>query len=797
MLFSEIEYVSLNNEYFKTTMKFTLPKIELKKVFVGLIITVAGLFIVLALTLSGILEPVELSIVDFRFLVRGPLSGITAVEPIPKDSLDVVLVSIDDESWRLMPYTWPYPRDVWGRVVRNLTRAGAAVIVFDIEFDSEDSKSAVGDSIFAESIKYAKSQGVNVVLAAKYIQEKTRIPPDYINFPIKVLRDAGAETGLIGEIKDRDGVTRKALLFSMVTDDPVLHLALPLKAIKYYLDISDDTKLIPVGKGFDYGGLYISSYRRSNTFIVNFYGPPSNAGPAPPLGPWRTFNRYPVSGVVDDEDFELKESLEDNDWMELFYEDGFMASIGMLQESPFKDKIVVIGVAVETQLDLKETPFYNYFGVPQLMPGMETHAHAIQTILDGNNIEEFGFDVELTWLIILSFISFGFLMWLGPVFGGIVLFLIGVVYADVSIGMFFGDNLWIPKKILDLLLTDNFLNSLNNPQLIGIPAFGTSVLVPVVTPLLGLLITYGGNILYQFVIEQREKKKINNMFSTYVSPKVLEHLQDNPDAFGLSGKKMSATVFFSDVVGFTSISESLSAENLAVVLNRYLSPMTEILMSYDGYVDKYEGDAIMCDFGVPMPDPDHAWKACFSAIDQQENLNVLREEIKDEFDVEIYVRMGINSGDVSAGNMGSAQRFQYTVMGDAVNQASRFEGANKQYNSKIMIGDSTYQMAKDKIEVRPLDKLVVKGKAIPIDVYELLAKKGELSPEMSKMSKFFEEGINLYWNKKWDLALSKFHSALEIISDDGPSLTFIKRCELFKETPPPHDWQGEFVMTTK
>ena len=778
-------------------MKFTLPKIELKKVFVGLIITVAGLFIVLALTLSGILEPVELSIVDFRFLVRGPLSGITAVEPIPKDSLDVVLVSVDDESWRLMPYSWPYPRDVWGRVVRNLTRAGAAVIVFDIEFDSEDSKSAVGDSIFAESIKYAKSQGVNVVLAAKYIQEKTRIPPDYINFPIKVLRDAGAETGLIGEIKDRDGVTRKALLFSMVTDDPVLHLALPLKAIKYYLDISDDTKLIPVGKGFDYGGLYISSYRRSNTFIVNFYGPPSNAGPAPPLGPWRTFNRYPVSGVVDDEDFELKESLEDNDWMELFYEDGFMASIGMLQESPFKDKIVVIGVAVETQLDLKETPFYNYFGVPQLMPGMETHAHAIQTILDGNNIEEFGFDVELTWLIILSFISFGFLMWLGPVFGGIVLFLIGVVYADVSIGMFFGDNLWIPKKILDLLLTDNFLNSLNNPQLIGIPAFGTSVLVPVVTPLLGLLITYGGNILYQFVIEQREKKKINNMFSTYVSPKVLEHLQDNPDAFGLSGKKMSATVFFSDVVGFTSISESLSAENLAVVLNRYLSPMTEILMSYDGYVDKYEGDAIMCDFGVPMPDPDHAWKACFSAIDQQENLNVLREEIKDEFDVEIYVRMGINSGDVSAGNMGSAQRFQYTVMGDAVNQASRFEGANKQYNSKIMIGDSTYQMAKDKIEVRPLDKLVVKGKAIPIDVYELLAKKGELSPEMSKMSKFFEEGINLYWNKKWDLALSKFHSALEIISDDGPSLTFIKRCELFKETPPPHDWQGEFVMTTK
>ena len=778
-------------------MKFTLQNFELKKVLIGLIITVVGLFIVLALRLSGILEPAELSVVDFRFLTRGPLSGIMAVEPIPKDSLDVVLVSLDDESWRLIPYSWPYPRDVWARVVRNLTRAGAAVIVFDIEFDSEDRRSAIGDSIFGESIRYAKSQGVDVVLAVKYIQEKTRIPPDYINYPIQVLRDAGAETGLIGEIKDRDGVTRRALLFSMVTNDSALHLSLPLKAIKYYLDISDDEKLLPFGQGFDYGGLYIPSYQRSNTFIVNFYGPPSNAGPDPPLGPWRTFNRYPVSGVLDDEEFDLKDPLEDIDWMELFFEDGFMASIGMVQESPFQDKIVIIGVAVETQLDLKETPFYNYLGVPQLMPGMETHAHAIQTILDQNNIEELGFTFELIWLVLLSLISFGFLMWLGPVFGGVVLFLIGVAYADISIGMFFGDSLWIFKKLIDLLLTDNFLDILNNPQLIGIPAFGTSVLVPVVTPLLGLLITYGGNILYQFVIERREKKKINNMFSTYVSPKVLEHLQDNPDAFGLSGTKMSATVFFSDVANFTSISENLSAENLAVVLNRYLSPMTEILMSYGGYVDKYEGDAIMCDFGVPMPDPDHAWKACYSAIDQQKRLEILREEIKEEFDVEIFVRMGINSGDVSAGNMGSAQRFQYTVMGDAVNQASRFEGANKQYNSKIMIGEATYQMAKEKLEVRPLDKLVVKGKAIPIDVYELLAKKGELSPEMSKMRKFFEEGINHYWDRKWDLALSKFQNATEIISGDGPSLTYIKRCELFKQTPPPDDWQGEFVMTTK
>ena len=775
----------------------TLPKIETKKLLVGLVITVAGLLIVLAMRYAGTLDVAELTLIDFRFLTRGPLSGITASDPIPKDSLDVVIVSLDDESWRLIPHKYPYPREFWARVVNNLTRAGASVIVFDIEFDSEDSKSAYGDSLFALAIRNATAKGSHVVLAAKYIIEKTRIPPDYVAYPIDKLLEAGAETGLVGEVKDQDGVTRKGMIFSKVSNDSTLYLSLPLKAIKDYLNIPDDERLVPTAEGLKYGDLLIRSQGNTNTFLVNYYGPPSNAGPIPPYGPWKTFNRYPVAWVVDDEEYTLKDPVEDSDWMELFFEDGFMASIGMGQESPFRDKIVIIGVAVETVLDLKETPFFNYAGVQQLMPGMETHAHAIQTILDANYIKELGFGTELTWLVILSIVSYGFLMWLGPVFGGIVLFFIALLYADISIGLFFRDYLWIIKNMLDLFLTDSFLETLGNPQVIGIPAFGKSVLVPVVTPLLGLLLTYGGNILYQFVIEQREKRKINNMFSTYVSPKVLEHLQENPDAFGLSGQTMTATMFFSDVESFTSISENLSAEDLAIVLNRYLSPMTEILMSYDGYVDKYEGDAIMCDFGVPMPDPDHAWKACFSALDQQANLDTLREEIKDEFNVNIKVRMGINSGDVSAGNMGSAQRFQYTVMGDAVNQASRFEGANKQYGSKIMIGQSTYDLTKDKIEVRPLDKLVVKGKVIPIDVYELLARKGELSEDMKKLRDLFEKGINLYWNREWDEALKNFKMGLDIIKDDGPSLTYIDRCKVFKESPPPDDWQGEYVMTTK
>jgi len=220
-------------------------------------------------------------------------------------------------------------------------------------------------------------------------------------------------------------------------------------------------------------------------------------------------------------------------------------------------------------------------------------------------------------------------------------------------------------------------------------------------------------------------------------------------------------------------------------------------MRYDGYVDKYEGDAIMCDFGVPMEDPDHAWKACFAALDQQEALKTIREQIKRDHGVNIYVRMGVNSGVVSAGNMGSTQRFQYTVMGDAVNQASRFEGANKQYGTYIMVGEETLRRAGDFIEVRILDRLVVKGKLKPITVYELLGRKGQIEQVKADIREHFDQGIKLYWERQWDAAVAAFQRALAVQGDDPPSRVFIERCQLFKANPPGADWQGEFVMKTK
>ena len=772
-------------------------KQKLSGLAVGGLVTAAAIALVFILRAAGFLEEIELKLIDYRFQRRGPLSGLTASHPIPSDSLDIVIVDLDDESWRLIPRKWPYKRDIWARTVKNLSRAGASVIVFDIMFDSEDAASAEGDSAFAAAIRAAREKGTSVVLAAKYAVEKTLIPPDYIAYPISVLMEAGPETGLVGEAKDRDGFTRRYIAYSRLSTDTLVYLSLGMKAVKEYVGYGDNVRLVPSQEGVVYGEYVIKSVKEPNTFLINYYGPPSGAGPPPPVGPYRTFSRYPLSGVLDDAEFDLADENEDTDWMELFYPDGFMADFGMAEESPFEGKIAIVGTSVEIFLDLKQTPYYNYADRQQLMPGVETHANAIQTLLDRNWISTVDALGESVLLISLSLLAFAFLSWLGPLKGGIVALVELILFVDVGIGYFFRDFLWLGKLAVIAVLPTGLLESLGESVVISTPGFGESVIVPVVAPVLVIILTYGGNVLYNFVMEQRERRKISGMFSVMVSPAVLQHMQDDPDAFSLTGRKTNATMFFSDVAGFTTISEKLSAEDLAAVLNKYLSPMTEILMSYDGYVDKYEGDAIMCNFGVPMPDPEHARKACWAALDQQEALVDVRAELKRDYGVEVDVRMGINTGDVSAGNMGSAQRFSYTVMGDAVNQASRFEGANKEYGTHIMIGEETRRQATDYIETRLLDKLVVKGKAVPITVYELLSKKDGLLDGRAEIVGLFEDGLELLWKRDWDGALKKFEAVLAADSEDEPSKRYIERCSAYKVNPPPETWQGEFVMTTK
>ena len=304
-------------------------------------------------------------------------------------------------------------------------------------------------------------------------------------------------------------------------------------------------------------------------------------------------------------------------------------------------------------------------------------------------------------------------------------------------------------------------------------------------------------VLYRYFSEEKEKFKIRNMFSTMVSSSVLDYMEEHPESFSLSGSKMSATIMFSDVAGFTSISEGLTPEQLVLLLNKYLTPMTDIIQACDGYVDKYEGDAIMAEWGVPFPNEKHATLACWACLDQQKKLDEIREALYEEFGYRLTVRIGLNSGEVSAGNMGSENRFSYTVMGDAVNLAARLEPTNKVYGTYIMLGENTYDLAKDDIEARLIDKVVVVGKKVAIRVYELLERKGQLSEEMMKWVAHYEKGLQLHEERKWDEAIAEFNKAIEINPEDEASKVLIARVEEYKENPPGEDWQGEYVRKSK
>jgi adenylate cyclase len=287
------------------------------------------------------------------------------------------------------------------------------------------------------------------------------------------------------------------------------------------------------------------------------------------------------------------------------------------------------------------------------------------------------------------------------------------------------------------------------------------------------------------------------MFGTYMSPALVNELIEKPDMLKLGGDQKEITVFFSDVQGFTTISEGLHPGELVSLLNEYLTAMTDIILDYGGFVDKYEGDAIMAFWGAPVDEPDHALRCCHCILDMRKKLVELNASLQAKGKPQLFTRFGINSGTVIVGNMGSDERFAYTAMGDTVNQAARFEPANKQYGTYCMIGETTYEKVKEAVETRELDLLQVKGKTKGVRVYELLARKGELDPQKRELVNLYSAGLAAYKARRWVEGIKAFEQALALNPSDGPSKTYLARCQAYQASPPPPDWDGAFVMTTK
>ena len=318
-------------------------------------------------------------------------------------------------------------------------------------------------------------------------------------------------------------------------------------------------------------------------------------------------------------------------------------------------------------------------------------------------------------------------------------------------------------------------------------------------PALFIIVNYVCISSYKYFTEERQKRMIKDVFQHYVSPKVVTHLLEAPEKLNLGGERKQLTAFFSDIRRFTTISEQMEPHQLVDFLNEYMTEMTQIVLKYDGTVDKYMGDAIMAVYGTPIDQDDHAVRACKTAVDMIIRLKELHVGWAARGISLINIGIGINSGEMIVGNMGSHERFDYTVMGDNVNLASRLEGANKQYGTNIIISQFTYylcmQHGGESWTVRELDCVRVKGKQEPVTIYELVGY-GVLYGQKQPLIAKFTEGLEAYKQRQWVQAIALFQEALQIDSEDRPSKMYIERCTEYLHTPPPDDWDGVFEMKT-
>lgn len=302
---------------------------------------------------------------------------------------------------------------------------------------------------------------------------------------------------------------------------------------------------------------------------------------------------------------------------------------------------------------------------------------------------------------------------------------------------------------------------------------------------------------YKYFTEEVKKKQLKSTFSKYVSPAVVDEILKSDENLKLGGRRQRMSVFFSDVRGFTTISEKLAPEELSRVLNLYLTPMTEIVFENKGTLDKYIGDAIMAFFGAPITDENHAEQACRTALQSLEKLKDLQKMFKDQNLPFIDIGIGINTGEMSVGNMGSNIVQNYTVMGDSVNLASRLEGTTKEYGVRIIINETTNDDVKGKFITREIDRVKVKGKNLPVAIFELLGETKTANFDSLRYLNEFKKGYEFYLKKDFLNAISEFQNALAFNGEDPVSKMYLKRCKEFIEEPPEANWDGVYVMKTK
>ncbi len=741
--------------------------LKFRAIYIGILAIIVG--IALYAVDFGFLKAIEFKSYDLRFRMRGHLDA----HP------DVLVVAIDAKSVDELG-RWPWERSKIAKVVSFLDKSGASAVGLDIVFSEPETK-GVDDELEKVLVKWQDTApgrellsalakpGGDELLARALTDTRTVGGFYFITMPSEaserkdevIKRTRKSLSNASFEISKGD--SDSAFLLTAYDAEVNIPIISDSMALSGYFSIDPDPdgviRRVPMAVKYE-NSLYapisakmISMYRNKAPLMIEFkeYGVSSYkiGGEFIPTDEIANMLiNFHGPGGADGGTFEYFS------FSDLYYK--------RIAPETFKNKLVLIGATETGIYDMRTTPFGTVY------PGVEIHANAISNMLLGSYIKK---GDEQVFIDLFSIIILGLILgWLLPKFHhalycavAFIFFLI-LYYFFIYI-MFARFNMW--------------LNAMY--------------------PTIVILLSYTGIEIYRNTVVEKKAKQIKRTFQNYVSSSVVDEMLKAPDRIKLGGEKKVLSVMFSDIRGFTSISESAEPEIITTFLNNFLTPMTEAIFEHSGTLDKYMGDCIMAIWGAPVTLENHAELSCRTALEMMKRLEVVRNNSTSHIGRAIDIGIGINSGEMVIGNMGSDLIMDYTVIGDNVNLASRLEGINKVYGTNIVISESTYSLIKDSgIKLRRLDRVKVKGKKKPVGIFELFHEKILESVDCDLLTKEFELALDDYRSGLWNDAENHFKMILnDIFPDDGPSKVYLERLDYFRKHPVPDDWDGVFVMKGK
>ncbi len=734
---------------------------------IGLLITI------LSLIIYGVGIPffqiMELKAFDFHFLSRG------VIEPTG----EVVIIAIDEKSIDKFG-RWPWQRKRIAELIDKLNEYEAKVVAFDIVFSEPD-----------------ESSGINVVKDLKgKLKNKSR---DVVSTIELVEREADNDKRLAEALRKNPSIIIGYYFFT--SRDEIKHIVKNEETIgdkSLYINSSKFTSIRNIEKDAPMPELLTAVGVEENIPVISeaagdfgyFNIVPDSDGTVRwvPLALSHGENVYPhlsleavrkyadspplflnVAGYGVDSISIGNETIPTDEKGRLlinfrgpqktFPHYSFSDVVdGVVPVDDLKDKIVLVGATATGIYDMRVMPYEGTF------PGVEIHANIIDNILQGDFIH------RPEWILVFDLLA---ILLLGISLSVLIPRIRSVYAAILTISL-----------IVFYIIANNYIFNEWNMWLTE------------VYPIFTIILTSGGVTIFQFMTEEREKRKIGKAFSHYVSPSLMNEILKDPKKLVLGGEEKRLTVLFSDIRGFTTVSEGLKPQVLVKLINDYLTPMTDIILKNGGTIDKYMGDAIMSFWGAPVWQEDHHIRACRTALEMLKKLGELQAIWEKSGIPKLEIGIGLSTGKVTVGNMGSTTRFDYTVMGDTVNLGSRLEGLNKEYGTYAIVPKYTYEDVKTEFIFRQLDWVKVKGKDRPIKIYELMGEKND-GGGLKEVAEMFEAGLKSYMEREWDEAEGHLQSVLKLRPDDRPSRVFLLRIEMLRKTELPLDWDGVFVMTKK